>query len=69
MSDVVWMTAKFHEAKPSEICHPNYKIPNLTPKHAVTYTKTMTFLSIYIGCVYVVCSSHVHDLFNYFLMI
>ena len=24
MSDVVWMTAKFHEAKPSEICHPNY---------------------------------------------
>ena len=27
MSDVGWMTAKFHEAKPSEITHQNMLLP------------------------------------------
>ena len=41
MSDVVWMTAKFHEAKPSEICHPNYITHAIYPK---SHTKTCCYM-------------------------
>ena len=37
MSDVVWMTAKFQEVKPREICHPNY-IMSYLQIHYRTFT-------------------------------
>ena len=43
MSDVVWMTVKFYEAKPSEICHPNYITSEIYPE---SHTKTCYYMLI-----------------------
>ena len=66
MSDVDWMTAKFHSASPREFCHPNYITSAIYPK---SHTKTCCYmLIIWLLCIAwtpAVGSTHLSLSFSY----